>query len=426
MNTRLHYLDSLRAGIVLGVLILHSAMAYTTPDLYPWPFHDPNTSMGFNIFIYILHTFLMPSFFLLAGFWGCYIHKSRGTQKFFRDRCKRIALPFIIMMALFIPYHVLQLFGDIYLQLCKQYPTISPQIYILHMKPMLIESLHNGAAFRFLSNPEYLWFLYYLIIYYAVVGVLLKGRDIAVKLVPQQQQLQQRSDKQPVNRIISHLLRYPLLWVIPSTLVLLACDQWYTPPPRTLMPEFTGVVYYGLFFTFGWLFYHKQSQIQAWAQQQWHYLLLLFMSLPIYLYLQAFAPEFTAQHPQLSASVALFAEATSIWSIILLLLGFCYNHANQANPIIRYIADAAYWIYLIRVPIIIGLQLWVAHMDISLLDKFLLVMSFTLFIVLVSYQLFVRNSALGRWLNGRKPSTHTNEDDKEITLHETGVSVRLR
>ena len=68
----------------------------------------------------------------------------------------------------------------------------------------------------------------------------------------------------------------------------------------------------------------------------------------------------------------------------------------------RYLADSSYWLYIMHLPLVMALQVAVSDLPWPGAVKFALVLATTMGILLGSYQLFVRNSWLGAWLNGRR------------------------
>ena len=79
--------------MLLG-LVIHSAMAYVTfPTDRVWPFKDPHPSAFFDILVMFIHTFRMPVFFVIAGFFAAFLYTTRGANTLFHNRAQRIALP---------------------------------------------------------------------------------------------------------------------------------------------------------------------------------------------------------------------------------------------------------------------------------------------------------------------------------------------
>ena len=77
---------------------------------------------------------------------------------------------------------------------------------------------------------------------------------------------------------------------------------------------------------------------------------------------------------------------------------------------VRYVSDSSYWLYICHMPLVVGGQMLLADWAVSVHLKFLLICAAVFAILLVSYQLIVRNTLIGRTLNGprvRRPATVT-------------------
>ena len=93
---RYHSFDSLRALMVLLGLVLHTAINYITfPTDGTWPYKDAQTSPVFDILVAFIHTFRMPTFFVIAGFFAAFQYDTRGPSSLYHNRLKRIGLPLV-------------------------------------------------------------------------------------------------------------------------------------------------------------------------------------------------------------------------------------------------------------------------------------------------------------------------------------------
>jgi len=105
-----------------------------------------------------------------------------------------------------------------------------------------------------------------------------------------------------------------------------------------------------------------------------------------------------------------FALATSVYSWLAVwgFLGVCLRAFNHRSMLVRYLSDAAYWIYLVHLPVIVLLQLALEYVqnrgEFSIPPGvgFLISVGFTLAISLLSYQYLVRYGLIGKWLHGAK------------------------
>src|SRR6185295_19682311 len=84
---RLHALDGLRAAMMLLGLVLHSAASYVTITLHEaWPFQDRARSGAFDLLVFTIHLFRMPTFFVMAGFFAALLYQREGARGFLAHR----------------------------------------------------------------------------------------------------------------------------------------------------------------------------------------------------------------------------------------------------------------------------------------------------------------------------------------------------
>ncbi len=91
-----------------------------------------------------------------------------------------------------------------------------------------------------------------------------------------------------------------------------------------------------------------------------------------------------------------------MWSLVALSIGLFKRFFDKPSKVVRYIADASYWLYLIHLPIVIWLQIAFAELPFHWSLKLIAISLLTVGISLVLYDLFVRSTFIGRTLNGRK------------------------
>ncbi len=65
-ETRDHALDAVRAFALLLGIVLHATMAFVVPI----PAQDGSQSTTLALAFYVIHTFRMSLFFLIAGYFG--------------------------------------------------------------------------------------------------------------------------------------------------------------------------------------------------------------------------------------------------------------------------------------------------------------------------------------------------------------------
>lgn len=151
MTDRLHSIDFLRAFALLMGVLLHVLM------LFLEPFDGSEPRLGASIIFIWIHTWRMPLFMLLAGFFTALSIQKRDVGNYALNRLIRLGAPILILWAVI--------------------PQIDERTNDIFKLPELISWLLYDVPFRL--RLDHLWFLYYLLIFY---GVLLLLKRITPKI----------------------------------------------------------------------------------------------------------------------------------------------------------------------------------------------------------------------------------------------------
>ncbi len=97
-----------------------------------------------------------------------------------------------------------------------------------------------------------------------------------------------------------------------------------------------------------------------------------------------------------------FGYSIAMWLLVLGTLGAFQDKFPAHSPKWRYIADSSYWVYLVHIPVVPAIQVWISPWPLPSPIKFTFLLALTSLILFGTYHLFVRSTFIGRWLNGRK------------------------
>jgi peptidoglycan/LPS O-acetylase OafA/YrhL len=105
-------------------------------------------------------------------------------------------------------------------------------------------------------------------------------------------------------------------------------------------------------------------------------------------------------------SNALHASIRSLtcWFFIFGFTGMFLRYFSKHSPLMRYVSDSAYWVYLLHLPLTAFLPGLIGGWDVPAILKFTIVASGTTFICFFTYHYLVRSTFIGEFLNGRKYS----------------------
>jgi peptidoglycan/LPS O-acetylase OafA/YrhL len=122
------------------------------------------------------------------------------------------------------------------------------------------------------------------------------------------------------------------------------------------VPNAAALAGFGTAFAFGWLLHRQTGLLDSirrwWAVQLGAAALLSFACL-----VQLDGTAASAPMPDGSAKLAFACTyALAVWSWTLGLTGAALRFLTRAQPAVRYVADASYWIYLMHLPVVMALQ----------------------------------------------------------------------
>lgn len=98
---RLLALDFVRVAALLGVVIYHSAAAYSTNTPY-WSVHDGSSVIATGI-RELVDVFIMPIFFFLAGYFTLSSLRKRGYRSFFKSKFWELGYIWLLVVIVILP-----------------------------------------------------------------------------------------------------------------------------------------------------------------------------------------------------------------------------------------------------------------------------------------------------------------------------------
>jgi glucan biosynthesis protein C len=374
---RYHAFDSLRATMMLLGFVLHGALSYVTfPSDDVWSYKDPDTTPLADLLVIGIHIFRMPIFFVMAGFFTALLVERRGISSMLRNRLMRVTLVLVVFLPLLVPA-------------------------ILGAAAFAVGAGSTGNGMNALrvwlrdgpfweSRTMHLWFLWYLTLFYVIAWVV---TPIA-RLCP-------ASARATLSRGFSTMLATPLrplLLAIPFTVILylqggiLRTATAFTPDPLVLAG-------YLLFFAFGWALWHHQPLIETLPKYAWSQVGIAAVLLPLTVVAQLALVNNSGGAAVLTASVL---GAVIVWLLVFGISGLTIRFARHERPVMRYLTDASYWMYLVHLPFMLLVPGLLAPLALPVVVKMLIVIISVSALMLLSYHFLVRDTAIGLFLNGRR------------------------
>jgi fucose 4-O-acetylase-like acetyltransferase len=381
---------------LLGV-VLHGAAAFL--EGFPIPMWlDTPSDRGAPVIYYVIHMFRMSAFFLIAGFFARVLVERRGVKAFVKDRAKRVALPLVLFSIVVALTAALGLVlgalphGVDYLMSLVQPAQPQPGA-----APAPAQQAAAGGGF----NLGHLWFLYYLLIFYALA---LAIRRLVLAVDPR------GALAAGCDRVLALVMRGvwgPVLIALPIAAYLYEFEGWAEwlglPAPFALTPNVTAIVGYGVAFGLGWLL-NRQVQVLLNLEKLWVVYLVAAVALTVFcLTTIGTSPRWAG--PNLDGTDRLLytaAYVVGLWCWVFAFVGAAVRFLSMPHPVTRYLADASYWVYLMHLSTLIFFITLLRPYDWHWSIKLAISVGGSMPILLVSYHYLVRFSWIGAMLNGRR------------------------
>lgn len=372
-SERIYSLDALRGIMMLLGLVIHCGITYGSADYgTAWPLKDPNNSLVFDVIVAFIHSFRMPVFFVTAGFFAALLFYKKSPRAMISNRIKRILFPLVAGVLILWPLVVMAF-------------VYSGAAFSGASNPFQIawNGLLSGNFMPF--NPTHLWFLYFLIIY-AVAGWLIAS--IFNKTT---------GFTKAIHQCYQFIIIKFWLRIITMSLLFFACLWWMgTPFLKTnnfwSLDPATLTVYF-IFFGTGWLLYRADCLKQLGAYPVWQ------LGIATLLFLAKIFYPWPTDGSALHVQQILVAVYSSIFIFGFMALFITYF--NHYSPRLTYLMDAAYWVYIIHLPIAAFIPGLLAGVALTPVLKFAIVIAVTTIITFTSYHYLVRSTFIGKFLNGK-------------------------
>lgn len=376
---RLHALDNLRALMMWLGIVLHVSVIHMVNDS-PLPWHDDRSTRVADLLSAFIHTFRMPVFFILAGFFAAMLVQKRGVRGMVGNRLRRLGLPFAVfwppvfaasaMLALLFVHRMVR-------------GTWGLDASIVPPRP----NMPTGPT------TMHLWFLWMLLWFCLLAApVLWVGRRLPAASAA-------------VTGALARLGGAPwgfAVLALPLAAVGALYPQGVVVPSGAFVPPLAEWLHNGLFFVLGWALWRHQQALFALYTRRWAAFALagvpLFLATGVLVEAQR-----TGQWPGWNLPLCIawvYNGASWLWSFAF--IGLFLRYLQRPQPVLGYLADSSYWVYLLHLPLTIGFGALLFGAPLPALLKMVLNVAATTAVCLASYHLFVRYTAVSRLLNGKR------------------------
>ncbi|MDA7492874.1 acyltransferase family protein [bacterium] len=421
---RYHDLDFVRATAMLLGLLLHVCIFFMPSHKYFWGTGEYFGDVLDLQFLNFIHLFRMQLFFFMAGFFAELVIDRKGLHHLVNDRLKRIVLPFIIGLVLLMPLHFLLVGKGGY--------------YVTTMDGLTLMEKLKSILFFGVLDPDvslqdsliHLWFIFYLIIFYVV--------HLSLRPLIRFPLIQKLCNWQPlIDFAVSHKWGFLLLGVLTFPLQYLLKSAFL--PPTGFNVPIVDLALYFVFYLFGVAFYRQRYLLAKLGDNAWYYLAFsvpffilidepterldqsasVVSSITNWTFIDLGASSFASPavwyegifHNGYHKVLIVLSRSMLCWSMCFAFIGLTHRYLSQPRKSIRYLADSAYWVYWVHLPITFKLSYMAQSIEgLNALTKSYIVLVFSSLLIFASYHWGVRYTWLGDYFMGcRKSRTDPNE-----------------
>jgi glucans biosynthesis protein C len=380
-SPRHHSLDALRAAMMLLGIWLHAVVAYSRNGGWPWK--DGTSTPIFDWTLGLIHAFRMPTFYVMAGFFAALLLGRRGVSGFVRNRAVRILLPFSAGWVILYPVVVSFAIWGRNLD--------APDV------PRRIAAFFSSGDFARYANPMHLWFLEYLLLFYAIALAALPLARLAPRAVAVLDRAFRRAAVSPWRPLIFGAVTFP---------VLCSMENGWLDDPRGFVPEARLLLVYLPFFGAGWLLHRSADLLpRIGVGRRW----AVDLAGALVTWSLAFACHFGLRDGADKVTAAGFLgcagfHALAIWQFSFGFTGLFVRFLERPVPWLRWISDSSYWLYLAHMPVFLAVQIPLARSGLPATARIPVLLAISVPALLLSYAFLVRPTWVGAILNGRRYS----------------------
>lgn len=380
---RLHYMDNLRALAMMAGIFFHAALAYSPFSYWVFPTADTQQSAFADVFAWFSHLFRMPLFFVVAGFFAALMVNKRGIGSLLKNRLLRIFLPFVVFWPIVDNVMTMEIMSSV--------ETVrNPSPFLKYIATMNDQEAPITSTF---PTTGHLWFLYYLVFFYILVWV-------AHSL-----ELGKLAEWIGGFKPLTIMVGLPLL-LVPALLSVSAPH----PAPESFVPQLWSFGFYGLYFAFGYILFKNAGLLDRIKPYCSWLLALSFALYGIFFIVLPDNPFLQELEWKQKTVVAVLEAYIGVWmTLSCLIVG--KSVFNRRSAILRYIADASYWVYIIHLPILFAIQFRLMDYELGILTEFLMSSFGTLAVGFTTYVLLVRWTPIGILLNGRRKALFSDKSE---------------
>ncbi|MBS8264302.1 acyltransferase [Mesobacillus boroniphilus] len=361
-------LDWMRVIATYMVFLYHCSMFFN-----PFPWHIKNEMINSSyilVFSLVVGTWIMPIFFVLSGISTKYAIRKRTGKEFLKERFIQLGVPLIFGIFILSP-------PQVYIE------RVSHQQFsgtFLSFLPAYFDGLYLeiGGTGNFAFVGLHLWYLLVLLVFSALTLPLISRIKI----------------KKDSFHLVHYLLILLVLILITHFFNFVSLGGW-------------GIPYYLASFVIGF-FYFSNDSFNKFLTKHW-----ITISVLAVIMSAIYTKWFIIGMPEQAGGLSFLfttVKVLSSFNSVLLFFYLANKYFQRKNDFLNFNTMFSMPMYILHQPVIVLLGFLIYQYDWPIAIKLLVLISLSFFIIILSYQLFIKRIPVLRFLFGMKVKPAINTD----------------
>lgn len=358
---RYYYMDAMRSILMMLGVFIHSAQVFNPSQR--WLVLSDNTHPFFYYAVTFIHSFRMPAFFIISGFFCLMMLQRQTVRKFTGNKVQRILVPLLVTV------FTLNLLQSIFLS------TVNKQLFSFEV---------------FFTSGDWLghlWFLINLLIYFFVAAIL---TYFFTNVIKKHSGILKILEKPPTALL---LILLPL-----CSLAIVAVNKVGFPLYSTFFTvlDVYQIVSYLPYFIFGMLLFHSHTLLKKFSTIPFTSLFILILVAYI---LKTSLP---FDNQTLTYFTNIYSRSLIAWVSSSIIFKLFYMYANQPSKTWLFLSNSAYSIYLFHSIIVVVLAVTLVKYNVPPALSFIILIVSTITITLFIHKKIILNFKTMQFLfNGK-------------------------
>ncbi|WLR56963.1 acyltransferase family protein [Mesobacillus subterraneus] len=359
-------MDWIRVIATYMVFFYHCSMFFN-----PFPWHIKNELLNSSyilIFSLFVGTWIMPIFFVLSGISTKYAMQKRTGKEFLRERFIQLGVPLIFGIFILSPPQV-YIERVSHQQFSGPFPSFIPEYF----NGLYLEI---GGTGNFAFVGLHLWYLLVLLVFSVVCMPLIS--------------------RVKIKKDSFHMGHYLLI-----VLVLIFISYFFT----FVSLGGWGILYYLALFVIGF-FYFSMDSFNNYLNKYWIKISVLAVTMSV-IYIKWFISGVPVQYGGLAFLFTTVKVLSSLNSVLLFFY-LASKYLQRRDDFLNFNSIFSMPMYILHQPVIVLIGFWIYQYDWAVTIKIPILVTSSFFIIILSYQLFIKRIPALRFLFGMKAKPPNN------------------